>query len=36
MANEIEELMDEKQCENISLRENIFEISQQIIFITMR
>jgi len=27
MANEIEELMDEKQCENISLRENIFEIS---------
>jgi len=27
MANEIEELMDEKQCENISLRENIFKIS---------
>jgi len=27
MANEIEELMDEEQCENISLRKNIFEIS---------
>jgi len=27
MANEIEELMDEKQCENISLREIILKKS---------